>query len=708
MADGPRRFLWVWTGALAAALAIGLAALSVRRGRPLLPLVTHSTTHWSTATTTPGVAATPAVRTYAQLLHADLPDYPEPRPFDQPVDLADAAHVILREPVYICPRGDLWIARSDAEALPDVLARAAEQTEHICDRPVQYVLWTVQRKGDWQARAVCRQGREYELVGAKQRLAIPWPRSYHWARAISWDDDGTTRLIVPCDDGVSVITIGKELSESYCRLRQTSESTTAPDAGGPVQVLFDLRGILAWIAADNAAGGRVARFVDGAWTVLDAAAWPPDIIHLVPLLDGSVLQIRRGADAQTVQLLIVPLDTPRIDQEQVTALAQQLDDEDPDKRLAAFARLTEYGPWAIPILLKLRPEATPEAQARIDQLLAVTLGGMVVNDNQLTVAARLPDGGAVFLAPHGVSIPQGQRPPQIVLPAYLVLRPGRPVQTLPAAIAHEMDASSSITAVRDEWVITRPERGPARFLPPNQFVPLLRESERKFSHLAGIDARGRWLLRQADAADSPTLILDPTIPDLTPRLAIWTIDTGSDVGWEQAGWPVIARGKDFWLLTDHGWELMQPPDRMQTQLSSAPTTGPAANGSATLTVVGGDGRRQAWKLPPPCVGSVDFPPWVIRSGDGHLFLFNSPDKIVRLRPTTGPQPPGQAPFVVEAIFSKDLPAWQSIRRVWLDPAGRIAVAYDQSHLAIIFPSGQVPGEIADQILPKNVRRIEGR
>jgi len=708
MADRRRRFLWAWSGALAAALAMILAAPWVRRGGPLLPLVTVTTTRWSTATTTFSVEVTPPVRTYAQLLHADLPDYPEPRPLDQPVDLADAAHVILNEPLYLCPRGDLWIARSDAEALPDVLARAAEQTEHLCDRPVQYVLWTVQRKGNLQARAVCRQGREYELVGARDRMAIPWRRSYHWARAMSWDDDGTTRLIVPSDDGVSVITIGTELSESYCRLRETSESTTAPAAGGPVQVLFDLRGILAWIAADNAAGGRVARFVDGAWTTLDAATWPPDIIHLVPLLDGSVLQIRRGNEPQTVQLLIVPLDMPRIDQEQVAALAQQLDDEDPGKRVVAFARLAGYGPGALPILLKLRPEATPEAQARIDQLLATTLGGMVVNDNQLTVAARLPDGGVVFLAPRGVSIPQGQRPPQIVLPAYLALRPGRLVQTLPAAIAHEMDATRSITAVRDEWVITRPEGGPARFLPPTQFVPLLRESERKFSTLVGIDGRGRWLLRPADAADSPTLILDPTVPDPTPRLAIWTIDTGSDVGWEQAGWPVIARGKDFWMLTDHGWELMQPPDAMQTQLPSAPTTGPEANGTATLAVVGSDGRRQVWTLPPQCAGSVDFPPWLIRSRDGHLFLFNSPDKISRLRPITGQPPPGQAPFVVEAIFSKDLPAWRSIRRVWLDPAGRIAVAYDQSHLALLFPTGQIPGEIADQILPQNVRRIGGQ
>jgi hypothetical protein len=37
-----------------------------------------------------------------------------------------------------------------------------------------------------------------------------------------------------------------------------------------------------------------------------------------------------------------------------------------------------------------------------------------------------------------------------------------------------------------------------------------------------------------------------------------------------------------------------------------------------------------------------------------------------------------------------------LTRVWLDPAGRIIVAYE-SRLAILFPAGYIPGPIATLI-----------
>jgi hypothetical protein len=651
----------------------------------------------------------PIIQTYGQLLHSDLPNYPDTRPFDTPMDITDAAHVVLREPVYVCPRGDLWISRPDADPLPTVLARAADETEHVTNESVQYVLWTLDQKGNLQAQAVCQRGQDFFLVSATDQKPIP-RRKYDWSSATNFDDDGTTRIFVPADNGVSVITIGQPFTESFQPL--TDSPTTARPSS--TQILRDSRGYLAWIPAEQTADPhtKVARFVDGHWSPLDPTAWPPDIIQLIPMADGAtVLQIRRGLDSQTVQFTLATLDKPNIDEKEIDALTQQLGDDDPDKRTAAFAQLSQYGPVIFPLLQKLQPDAAPEAQARIAELLegnlANNLGGMLVNDNQLSVVTRLTDGGVIFSAPHGVTIPQGQQPPLVINPDYLSVRPGQVPQSLPDAINHEMDATKSITAIHDEWVITRPDKGPERFLPPDRFVPLLRNSERRFSQFINIDGRGRWLFR-APNTQSPTLILDPNIPDATPRLALWLIDTGTNVGWNKDNWPVIVRGNDHWLLTDHDWQLMKPDDPMLTD-PGPPTntllTDSAGNrfsdGRLTLNVQDPTGQTRSWPLPQDLNGSDDFRPWLAACPEGQLLLVNSIGRIIRLRPTAGP-----TPFTVEANFDRNIAFIRDIRRVWTDPAGRIAVAYAQSHLAIIFPTGQIPPASSDQILEQNLLRLD--
>src|SRR5208282_5251750 len=116
-------------------------------------------------------------------------------------------------------------------------------------------------------------------------------------------------------------------------------------------------------------------------------------------------------------------------------------------------------------------------------------------------------------------------------------RPGPSVQLLPPGLTRQLGGVSQLTAFRDEWIATRPDLGPMRFLPPDQLTPLLRPSELRFSTLVGIDSRGRWIFRPPDAR-TPSLILDPMLPDPTPRLAVWLIDSGKEVGWNAAGWPV--------------------------------------------------------------------------------------------------------------------------------------------------------------------------
>jgi hypothetical protein len=708
MSQSSGRVAWVtlWLFIVAAA---GVALVFLF-GKPASPPIAPAPT--SLPATEASVASVPStqpvvIQTYGQLLHADLANYPDTRPWAVPVDLNDAAHLILREPIYLCSRGDLWITRPDADPLPIVLARAAGESEHIVDRSIAYIIWSLDRRGLWEPSAICRNGEGFEIVSINDRRPIVWHRSYHWHFAITWIDGQTTRLIVPSDLGVSIITLGKELSEDYFPL---TDSSAATQPSNTPAVLFDTRGVLAWIPADeHFAQTRVARYLDGKWTQLDSAAWPGDIVYLAPLLDGSVLQIRR--DAAGAELTFASLDDPGINETEIAALVEELGDDDPDKRVSAYQRLTQYGPKINPILEKLVSTAAPEAQGRIHMLLqGATLGGMAVNGDQLTLIARLRDGGMVFCAPQGVSIPQEGQGPKVVSPDYLAMRPGKPVQELPAAIVDRLTKSGgAVTGLRDEWVVTTADIGPARYLPPDQFEPLLRPSERNYTHLFAIDGRGRWLLHEDSS--QRTLILDPTVPDPTPRLAIWLIDTGNGAGWNKADWPVIQRGTAHWIVGDHDWQAMDPSEPMLTD-TAKPTeisplcTDPDGNryygGQTNLLLLTPAGRKLNWLLPDQCAGSADVPPWLASDRQGHLFLFNSTGRIARLRPA-----PGDAqPFALEAVFAEHVPDFQLVRRIWCDPAGRIDVAYEGSRMALIFPTGQVPPEIEDKILPQDLRRID--
>ncbi|MDP9176011.1 MAG: hypothetical protein M3O30_19415 [Planctomycetota bacterium] len=752
----------IWGAALIGAAAVA-AAMVLMLGKGETPIATSqpATLPQTLASVTTAPATEPTVmRTYGQVLHADLPNYPQTQPWATNVDLAEAAHVVLHEPVYVCPRGDLWITRADADPLSTVLARATTEPEHIIDQVVRYVLWMPNAKGEWQAAAVCGDDDNLALVSATTRQAIPGHRSYRWDLAMDWQDNGTSRLIVPTDRGISVLTAGATLTEDYVDLADSPASTepgvaaTAPStiastaATSPSnalprpQVLFDLRGLLAWIPADGDFRGpsQVARFVDGKWVTLDALNWPASILHLVPMLDGSVLQVRRGIDADSVELTIVPLDNPAINEKDVLAIVNELGNDDPDKRVSAFQLLTQYGPGIYPILEKAQSHVPPEAQARLHSLLdgrmATQLGGMMINDNLLTVTARLRDGGAVFFAPHGVSIPQEQQDPKIVSPDYLVVRPGQAVRELPGAIIAALDGQKTIDALRDEWILNTPDKGPQRYLPPEQFYPLVHGRELGFSHLVAIDSRGRWVLRgEGNSSTRPTLIIDPTVPDPTPKLAIWMIDTGKDAGWNKSDWPTLLRGATHWLVNSRDWEAMDensdamsielpaatlPSTSSTTVASSLPTTLPQTepegkqlllidaagnryyDGETTLTIVDAKGRQRIWTLPENCAGDAEQRAWLVPDRDGHLFLFNAVGRIVRLRPTLDEA----QPFVVESVFTHSIPPFREIRRIWLDPAGRIAVIYEEWRMAIIFPTGQISPEIADRVLMQDVKRTD--
>jgi hypothetical protein len=120
------------------------------------------------------------------------------------------------------------------------------------------------------------------------------------------------------------------------------------------------------------------------------------------------------------------------------------------------------------------------------------------------------------------------------------------------------------------------------------------------------------------------------------------------------------------------------------------------DGRTSLVMIEKSGRETRWPLPPSAIGIMD-PPTLIRTGDGKLFLFNQPGRVLRIAPT----PDGPEPFKIEATFTKDIPNSDRPARIWLDPLGRIDIAYNANCLAILFPSGHIPTEISQMMDSKN-------
>ena len=83
----------------------------------------------------------------------------------------------------------------------------------------------------------------------------------------------------------------------------------------------------------------------------------------------------------------------------------------------------------------------------------------------------------------------------------------------------------------------------------------------------------------------------------------------------------------------------------------------------------------------------------MRTQSGRLFLINSPGRILRIKPTPGePQP-----YKLEKTFTHNIPTVDHPTRIWLDPADRIILAWE-NQLAIFFPAGYIPPAIAEKML----------
>ena len=667
----------------------------------------------------------PPAKTYMDVIRTEFRSLPTTQPLAVPLDLSQAARMVLKDPIYLSKsRGDLWLTRPDAPPTRQLLhelvdPKIEDSQSHVLHDRVAYVHWMPRDSGIWFPYLVCQgsKGSGYELVSEKDRKPLPVQREFDWDRAFSWNED----VVVPSRTGISIFRFGPEIKESFQRF--VPDSTA--DAGPP-QALLDWQGLLVWAPWERGKTGSSGafRYVDGKWSSFGPdQGWPRKLAYLVPLHDGTVFQFVQGEnDSITVQS--TSLDQPAVDEQAIARLVSQLNDVDPDVRRKAVADLANFGPGAWPVLEKLSKAQSPQARVLLAQLLKdknrPTLSGMTLLGTQsLKLVSRLSDGGVVLYAEQGVSIPESNDETTTTAPAWLSIRPGHFVELLPAAMVVDLKPDAcTFEVVGDQWIVSSDARGPRLFY-GNGTATLLRKDELQYSRPLGMDQLGRWLFREPTPKSDPpaTLIIDPHLPDPTPRLPAWQLAIADTVGWDKDNWPVVQNGAAYSLM-DSDWRGMDKSEKVFTvpatqPASSQPATQPDEapilttpdgtryfGGMTDLRVIEPGGKHISWPLPD--IANGQGPIWLVRDRGGRLFLFNQPGRVLRLART----PAGPEPFKLEATFTRNIPSGK-FTRVWLDPAGRIDITWG-NRLAILFPDGYIPREILQKIVDRSGLDAEGQ
>ena len=654
------------------------------------------------------------------------PALEEAEPSDLPVTFEEAAKVAVDDPVYLDPSGNLWITSDRGRDPADLIADGEflrDNQAFVVTEPVAYARWRAGDDGLPDVELVLeRDDGGHDWLHRLGRVSLP-DAEYDFAQAVVWDD----RLVVPTRGGVAVLTPTGRVEDvaKFLRRMRTVPRDEWPDTSGgveirqatltddpaapPAQVRTDGRGLLAWVPWDEglySPGGRgVARFLDGEWSILpEQAGWSPRPVHLMPLTDGSVLQLSLQAGGD-FDLRTMPLNDLGIERDAIEQAVADLTHPDKAAREAAYAQLAQAGAAVRPVLEDLRDSARGRAQRQIDDLLAAgdspSLGGIRPEPGPVAVRERLGDGGAVLEFPSGVSLPDVAGVNVLHRPGFVVVRPGRRVGPLADLLQTELlTGDATLAAFADEWVVTRPGEVPGRF-GMNHMQPVLDESvtddAAEWTRFAGIDRTGRWLFRHAEQ-DGRTLVIDPKLPDPSPRLPTWVVETGElgEAGWDPEGWPTMKLG-GAWRLLQEGWEPLPPETPVETREAKAGMWELAvgANGERyyggldELRVVRPDGDEVTWPLPPEARGLGDAANVKLAADQhGRIFLFNRPGRVVRIEPASE----GGEPYEVVGVFDEQIPSAVP-RRVWVDPAGRICAAYFGDTVAVMWPDGQVPEPI---------------
>jgi hypothetical protein len=737
---------------LIAALGIGIWRASVMgRKRPAaVPFIA--------ATTAPPASALAAVTprpttSWIDIVGANLPELAGKQPSFVPLDLRRAARILVDAPVYLDQAGQIWITQPTAQPIQTVLKRAADESVHVVTWRVVLVHYANDESGTVRPEPV----RELELghfVLATAAGNAELPGSVLWVRRRCFDWTNGDAFAFSTTAGAEMVQLIRTgyggLPTAETKYWQCKEATN-PQANEQTDFALDSRGVLAWRSS-----GGAARFVDGQWHDLSATiepgesqgdGWSRPILAVVPYLDGSVLRIGRDGQGQ-IALDVTSLDHAPVPAKQIDSLIDQLSDSDPDRRNSAYEQLLKYHSAAWPQLLKRQDSESPGASQMIGMLLhnkvQATLGGLTPNPGPVEVAQRFADGGVLLYLRAGVTLPTntGQEATQVV-PAWVAVATGSGATLVPSPLAVDLDLSRAKQLQRFgvEWVVTDPVLGPCR-LYGDQIKPILPKEQIAFNELVGIDVQGRWLMRRP-GTDRPTLIIDPALPDPTPRLPIWTLDVKDGrAGWDKDNWPVVDKGGRFALHAEDWMPAKDGDGFFQTTQDNSPAGKPPNPASSDTpkesishSTTQGTTTRTATSAAATEMGPPGTSPILLRDADGReyfggvtsifiqkpgspvrefllsgelagdgqparliaasdwLFLFNQAGRVIRLKKT----PQAAQPLAIEAIFTRQVPAPQQVQRIWLDPAGRIDMAFDEHELAIMFPSGEVPPAIATKM-----------
>jgi hypothetical protein len=680
--------------AIVVVIALSLAFWSRSRDLPPDPAPDAASTTGpaSDPTTTTAPASTrPLVRTWEDVLRAHHGEAANVQPLPVSADLADAAPLVIRDGIHLDSRGHLWITRHDAPPIADVIATAANEQVHVVRESVRYVHWVFQN-GQWTCVPLVAREDDTVLASNPRKQVLRAQTQADFARALSLQGVA----FVPTRAGVAALRFEPSGVEALLTVFPSIANTSAP-----TQMLLDGRGLLTWVPWKAATPGskRPQRFLDGAWTDTDQIDWPERIVHLLPLADGTV-RVLHLADGDAATISTVALEKREVDAARATALVRDLSDPDPAVRETATRELTALGSGAWAVLERLLPDQSPEAQTRLQAILAErltpTLGGFSPVNGEVRIAQHLRNGGVVLQAPQGWRTIGADGGETIVPHGFLLIVPGAPPSLPPDPLLEQITQGHRLENFGPEWIAESPADGVLRLV-GNSFEPILPTRFAAFSRFVGIDARGRWILRKP-ADDGETLVLDPTVANPIPRMPNWLIALGPDqsIGQTPDGWPVTKSG-DAWALKADGWELLKNAELRPIEPPASTQSALVSSDGRSLLLPDASGVARPYPLPAE-LPSAAAAPFVVLADQRTVLMASEPGKIHRLRVE------GDTLRLL-ATHTRHIPLDALPTAMWLDPAGRLVLAYPPDRLVIAFPDGRVPRSMQN-LMPARSPREE--
>lgn len=767
-------------------VAISTAAvfLSLWSSRQTDPIILPATTSTSTsAPATAPAAVLPVHHTLMDLVQAKFPHYATTQPLDRRLKLSESLHLAINSPVYLDLVGDLWITDRLAPPVSDMLAKANTQQVHLIPQPVLYVHWTTNSAGKRVATPICADAQGQPLWIDIKGLAHPLPAGdYDWHAAQSLDEwicvptaggascfrwaagqvqvksiDFTAAPPLTSPDSASeAARVSPSTPANHAAAASLADSPATPSPAPPAParsalpqavLIADLRGLIAFIPADNTHPASpdspihlgAARFIKDQWQPLDRTDWPLTLMHVIPMVDGTALQVRADDKAGQVTLNWANLDMPPVPPDRLNQWVADLASTDESTRVLAGQQLINHGRAILPKLQGMIPQQPPAIQDALKKLIAdyltPSLADMKLIGNQLRVVDRQPNGAVLFYAEAGVILPSPDGSPgQALSPAWLLAQPGSAIRPVPRRLVIDrLPDTGRLRLINGDWIAIDAS-GPRLFL-GNDLVYLTLPEERSYTELLGVDRNGRWVLGRPATPGRPTstLLIDPFLPDARPHLPIWNIVSfrATGTGWDNKGYPGVLRGKSAWVLDESNWRALDekkgeslttaPPPATQPDLSlSLPTPSPTTSaGTSTVSPPAtiartSTGPSQGTSAPVDSAGTTtaNSPGTTPGTSPGTAGIESTATAMTPPHDSTLATQP--ATSTVDANFSADEnPPLQPTERNYLltDHAGRKFYG-GLDEMTVVFPGGKritalLPAEAVGRIKPHLVEDANG-